>query len=202
MEYYHQLITEKSFQLLRQLRLDYNFILIGGWAVFLYTNSLKSKDIDIIIDYDELEKFKKNFDVAKNDRLKKYEIKREGVDIDIYLPFYSALGLPAEEIRKHVRTCEGFTVPRMEILLILKQVAHAGRQGTPKGEKDKIDIFSLLALGEIDWEFYHKLIEGAGLKHLAAELRSLLKQTVEVKELNLNQAKIAKLKKEIIVHFG
>lgn len=200
MDYYHQLITEKSFQLLRQLRLDYNFILIGGWAVFLYTNSLKSKDIDIIIDYDELEKFKKNFDVAKNDRLKKYEIKKDGIDIDIYLPFYSALGLPTEEIRNYTRTRSGFTVPRIEALLVLKQVAYAGRQGTPKGEKDKIDIFGLLALKEIDWKFYLKSTRAPELRHLPAELKSLLGQTVEVKELNLNQAKTAKLKKEIIPH--
>ena len=156
--------------------------------------------IDIIIDYDELSRLKKKFTVAKNDRLKKYEIKMDGIDIDIYLPFYSALGLPAEEIKEYTRARGGFTVPRIEALLALKQTAYAGRQGTPKGEKDKIDIFSLLALREIDWNFYHKLTENAGLKHLPAELKSLLKQTVEVKELNLNQTKIAKLKKEILVH--
>ena len=127
MEYYHNIITEKSFQLFQQLRRDYHFILIGGWAVFLYTHSLKSKDIDIVIDYDELEKLKKKFTVVKNDRLKKYEIKIDGIDIDIYLPFYSELGIPAEEIQKYAGTREGFTVPQIEILLILKQVACAGR---------------------------------------------------------------------------
>ena len=198
MEYYHNIITEKSFQLLQQLRRDYHFILIGGWAVFLYTHSLKSKDIDIVIDYDELEKLKKKFTVVKNDRLKKYEIKIDGIDIDIYLPFYSELGIPAEEIQKYAGTREGFTVPQIEILLILKQVACAGRQGTPKGEKDKIDIFSLLALREINWKLYKKLTGAAGLNYLSDELKSLLKQTMEIKELDINQAKMAKLKKEIL----
>ncbi|MBI5023090.1 MAG: hypothetical protein HZC05_02940 [Candidatus Magasanikbacteria bacterium] len=198
MEYYHNLITEKSFQLLQQLRRDYHFILIGGWAVFLYTHSLKSKDINIIIDYDELVKLKRKFNVTKNDRLKKYEIKIDGIDIDIYLPFYSELGIPAEEIQKHAKTREGFTVPQIEVLLILKQVAYAGRQGTPKGEKDKIDIFSLLALQEIDWKLYKKLTDAAELRHLPDELKSLLRQTMEIKELNLNQAKMSKLKKEIL----
>ena len=197
MEYYHNLITEKSFQLLQRLRRERHFILIGGWAVFLYTHSLKSKDIDIVIDYDDLEKLKNEFVVTKNDRLKKYEIKIDGIDIDIYLPFYSELGVSAETIQKFVVTREGFTVPQIAVLLILKQVAFSDRQGTPKGEKDKIDIFSLLALQEIDWEFYQKLTATAGLKHLPNELKSLLKQTVEIKELDLNQAKMAKLKKEV-----
>ena len=173
MEYYHNLITEKSFQLLQRLRRERHFILIGGWAVFLYTHSLKSKDIDIVIDYDELEKLKNEFVVTKNDRLKKYEIKIDGIDIDIYLPFYSELGVSAETIQKFVVTREGFTVPQIAVLLILKQVAFSDRQGTPKGEKDKIDIFSLLALQEIDWEFYQKLTATAGLKQLPNELKSL-----------------------------
>lgn len=198
MEYYHNLITEKSFQLLRQLRRDCHFILIGGWAVFLYTHSLKSKDIDIIIDYEELEKLKKKFTVIKNDRLKKYEIKMDGIDIDIYLPFYSELGLPAETIQKHSATREGFAVPQIATLLILKQVAYTGRLGTPKGEKDKIDIFSLLLTRETDWELYKKLTDTADLKQLSGELDALLKQTIEIKELNINQAKMAKFKKEMI----
>lgn len=198
MEYYHNLITEKSFQLLQRLRRDYHFILIGGWAVFLYTHSLKSKDIDIVIDYEELEKLKKKFTVIKNDRLKKYEIKIDGIDIDIYLPFYSELGLPAETIQKHIATREGFTVPQIATLLILKQVAYTGRLGTPKGEKDKIDIFSLLLTGETDWELYKKLTDIADLKQLSGELDALLRQTMEIKELNINQAKMAKFKKEII----
>lgn len=44
-EFYHQLITEKSFQLLKQLKQKFNFILIGGWAIYLYSKSLKSKEV-------------------------------------------------------------------------------------------------------------------------------------------------------------
>ncbi|MBI5230177.1 MAG: hypothetical protein HY981_02685 [Candidatus Magasanikbacteria bacterium] len=135
--------------------------------------------------------------MTKNDRLKKYEIKIDGIAIDMYVPFYSELGIPTETIQKYITTREGFTVPKIEILFILKQVAYAGRQGTPKGEKDKIDVFSLLALQDIDWKLYKRLINAAGLKHLPDELKYLLKQTVEIKELNVNQAKMSKLKKEI-----
>lgn len=79
MQYYHKLVTDKSYQFLQNLKRSYEFVLIGGWAVYLYTQALKSKDIDIIVDYKELAKLKENFDVFKNDRLKKYEIKTGGI---------------------------------------------------------------------------------------------------------------------------
>ncbi|MFA4830990.1 MAG: hypothetical protein WC618_02320 [Patescibacteria group bacterium] len=198
MQYYHQLVTEKSWQLLQQFKKNRHFILIGGWAVFLYTGALKSKDIDLIVDYDELAKLKEKFAVIKNDRLKKYEIKIDNTDIDIYLPHYSELGLPAEEIKKHTLNHAGFIVPRIEILLILKLIAYLGRAGSPKGEKDKIDILSLLNLKQIDWQFYRTLLNNFQLKHLAAELPTMLKQTTAVKELNLKQNQLAKLKKELL----
>ena len=87
--FYQEMVTQKSWQILQNLKKQVAFILIGGWAVFLYTNSLKSKDIDVIIDYGQLEDLKRTGNVYKNERLRKYEIKREGVDIDIYLPFFS-----------------------------------------------------------------------------------------------------------------
>lgn len=198
MEYYHQLITEKSFQILQNLRQKHKFILIGGWAVFLFTHSLKSKDIDVIIDYEELSKLKEDCQVFKNDRLKKYEIKREGIDIDIYLPHYSELGLPIEEIQKNTLSREGFNVPKLEILLILKQGAYEQRQGSSKGEKDKIDIFSILNLSEIDWTAYQEFLIKHDLFYQQQNLKNLLRQTTEIKELNLNQAKMAKLKKIIL----
>ncbi len=115
MDYYHNLITEKSWQYLQTLKRHYNFILIGGWAVYLYGKALKSKDIDIICDYEELQKLKANFNLYKNDRLKKCEIHQGEFDVDIYLPFFSDLGLPVEEIQKKVRNIEGFLVPELEI---------------------------------------------------------------------------------------
>ena len=45
-EFYQDLITQKSFEALQNLKREFDFILIGGWAVFLYTKDLKSKDID------------------------------------------------------------------------------------------------------------------------------------------------------------
>ncbi|MEK7566016.1 MAG: hypothetical protein AAB506_03150, partial [Patescibacteria group bacterium] len=96
--FYNDLVTQKSWQTLQDLRGRLDFILIGGWAVYLYAKALKSKDIDLIINYDQLERFKPEFEVIKNDRLKKYEARREEVQIDIYLPHYSNIRIPLEDI--------------------------------------------------------------------------------------------------------
>src|SRR3989338_3199496 len=98
MAYYHDLVTKQSWQELILLKKLIPFVLIGGWATYLYTKSLKSKDIDIIIDYPALSALKKFYDVHKNERLAKYEAVKGPVQIDIYLPHYSRLGIPAEEI--------------------------------------------------------------------------------------------------------
>lgn len=70
MQFYHNIITQKSFEFLQKLNQQYDFILIGGWAVFLYSHSIKSKDIDIILEYHNLARLKEKYDVFKNDRLK------------------------------------------------------------------------------------------------------------------------------------
>ena len=197
MDYYSNLITEKSFKILQDLRRKYKFILIGGWAVFLYTHSLKSKDIDLIIEYEELEKLRGNFTLNKNDRLKKYEIIINEIDIDLYLPFYSKIAIPVEEIKKYLTNLEGFSVPKPEILLILKQAAYIERAGSQKGEKDKIDIISLLNLG-LDLKFYKKTLKEYKREKYITELKNLLQVVIEVPELELNQFKYSKLKKKIL----
>lgn len=197
MEYYQNLITKKSFNVLQNLKRKHKFILIGGWAVFLYTHSLKSKDIDLIIEYEDLESLRKGFDLNKNDRLKKYEIVIDEIDIDIYLPFYSNPGIKAEEIKKYLNNVEGFLVPKPEILLILKQKAYTARLGSPKGEKDKIDIIGMLSLG-LDFNFYKKILKKYNMENCVKELKDLLSLTIEVPEIELNQFKYSRLKKKVL----
>jgi len=197
MSFYHNLITEKSWKILQELRNKYKFILIGGWAVFIYTNGLKSKDIDFICDYEELKKLRQNYDLIKNQRLKKYEIKQDNADIDIYLPFFSDLGIPCDEIQKNTINHSGFTVPKIEILMILKQHAFQGRIGSTKGEKDKIDIISLLQQN-FDFNFYLKILKMQKKQTLVNDLKKILKTTAEIPELNLNQHQFSKLKKSIL----
>lgn len=197
MEYYSALITQKSFKILQDLRRQYKFMLIGGWAVFLYTRALKSKDIDMIVYYDELEKLRRELPLVKNDRLKKYEIKQEEIDIDIYLPHYSRIGLPVEAIGEYAVNREGFLVPKIEILLILKQFVFGQRQGTAKGEKDRLDILSLLKTEETDWRFYWEALKKFGLESFKENLTDLLKETRQAPELDLNEYQMAKLRNKI-----
>lgn len=195
MAFYHNLITQKSFEILQQLRKKYDFVLIGGWAVFLYTKSLKSKDIDIVLEYSELGKLAKDFEITKNARLKKYEIKIEGIDIDIYLPHFSNPGLPAETIFQYCQDLEGFKVAQPEVLLILKQSVYEERKNSLKGEKDKLDIFCLLKSLEFDWQFYKKLLKEYKKEPLSNQLKNLLKSTYELKEIDSNRYQTAKLKR-------
>ena len=92
MVYYRDAVTQKSWQLLTELTRKFRFVLIGGWAVWLYTKQLKSKDIDIVVDLSQLVKLKTRFDLVKNNRLKKYEFRNGEVQVDVYTPYYSFPG--------------------------------------------------------------------------------------------------------------
>lgn len=197
MDFYNDLITEKSWRTLQTLKNKLNFVLIGGWAVYLYTKALKSKDIDIIIDYDQLDKLRQDFTVSKNDRLKKYEGRREEVQIDIYLPFYSNLGIPVEEIIKEKKKVETFTVVSSEMLLILKQYTYGERKLSAKGQKDKLDILSLITKIPINWENYLFLLSCYQMTDFSSDLQQMLKSTTKVPELNFNKHVWSRLKRKI-----
>ncbi|HHE45949.1 MAG TPA: hypothetical protein ENL05_01205 [Candidatus Moranbacteria bacterium] len=197
MQYYNDIITQKSFAYLQNLKKKYKFILIGGWAVYLYSKSLKSKDVDIIVDYEVLAKIKETNEIFKNERLNKYEISEGNFDMDIYVPHYSRLGIEIEEIKKFSVNKEGFIVPALEILLLMKLFAWHDRRGSSKGQKDELDIFSLAFLPEFDWGKYIKFAKKNNLLKYNEEFMQLLKNTRNVKELNINEQKMSKFKKKI-----
>lgn len=202
MSYYHNLITDKSWKLLQKLKGAYDFILIGGWAVFLYTHVLKSKDIDLVVEYDELERLKEEFEVSKNDRLKKYEARLAEIEIDVYVPFYSNPGLPAENLKNFTVNLEGFKTVRKEILVILKQKALSQRAYTVKGRKDLIDLVSLFGLEDFDWDRYKKIVKKYRLEKYSKCFDELIRETRQLEELNLNVHKMAQLKKKVLPHLS
>ena len=198
MQYYHDLITQKSWQLLLSLKKKYDFVLIGGWAVYLYCQTLKSKDIDLIINYPVLEQLKEEFTVVKNDRLKKYETKTEETDIDIHLPYYSELGLPADEVIKLTTMLENFKVPDVEILALLKAKALLERKNSVKGRKDLIDLVSLFSLEGFDFKKLGQHARKFQSENLLRVIVEKVKSTTKIDELNLNVHKMAEFKRRTL----
>ena len=199
MDYWNAIITEKSWNLLKELNKKIKFILIGGWAVYLWTKAHKSKDIDIVVDFNELEKIKLKYNLKKNDNLKKYEIIIEEIDVDIYVPYYSNLAVSIEDIKKNSVKVENFNVVKPEILLILKQSAEIERQESEKGLKDKIDIMDILLNCNIDFKNYKNKLKEYNLMHYKNRLINIINKFKDLKYLNLNPREF-KLKKEKILN--
>ena len=200
-DFYHNLVTDKSWKLLVSLRKNYDFILIGGWAVYLYTKALKSKDIDIVTEYKELDKLKVEFEVSKNSRLRKYEARRAEVEIDIYIPFYSNPGLPAEYLRNFLVSVQGYKTVEKEILVILKVRALMDRIHSVKGRKDLIDLIGIFTLDDFDWERLRKYLKDYGLEEYSLFVKEAIRSTQEIQEIGLNVHKMARLKKKILPLF-
>ncbi len=194
MEYWNSLLTEKSWKLLQEIKKKYNFILIGGWATYLWTKQQKSKDIDIAVDLTELQKLKQE-NLIKNERLKKYEIKFGEIDIDIYVSYFSELSIPIQNLKKYSENLEGFRVVSPEALMVLKQGAELNRRNSVKGEKDKIDIISLLLFTSFDLKKYYLILKENNNKNYLEELIVLIKNFSNYNSVHLTPREF-KLKKE------
>ena len=178
-EFWNEQLTAASWEKLQEMAKKYDFVLIGGWAAFLWTGMHRSKDIDIVVGYKALERLRQDYALTKNDRLKKYEAKLDKFDIDIYVPFYSVLSLPLESLES--TRIQGITTVTAEGLLVLKQGAEIDRRGSVKGRKDAIDIVTLLVHGGVDLEKYAGLVEEHGLEY-KKELERVVKK-FDVKDL-------------------
>jgi hypothetical protein len=174
MEFWNDVVTDKSWGVLINLRRKFDFILIGGWAVYLLTKSVKSKDIDIIIDFENLDKLRHAHRTKKTHFLKKYEAMIEGISVDIYVPFYSRFSIPPEDIQKNTIQIEGFDLPTPEILLIMKQQAELSRKDSVKGQKDRTDIITLLLSGVIETSAYLDLISRYDIPDYPQRLRQII----------------------------
>ena len=188
-EFWHEELTRASWEMLQELSKKHEFVLIGGWAVFLWTGRLKSKDIDVVLDFKTLEKLRQEFSLVKNERLHKYEVSFEKFDIDIYVPFYSQLALPLDQLR--ATKLQGIRTVSAEELLILKQGAERARRGSVKARKDAIDVLALLIYSGLDLKRYFALLKKHGLADYAEELGKVVKgfdvQDLKYFDMNLKQ---------------
>lgn len=201
MQYWNDITTKKSWEILHNLKTKFKFILIGGWAAYLWNNASKSKDIDIIIDFNTLNKLKQEYNLIKNPHLKKYEIKINEIDIDIYVPFYSELPLPLHKIESTI--IQGIQTIKVEELIILKQGAEIQRTHSSKGEKDRIDILNLIINCTIDFSRYYKILKQNKTTTYLTHLTNLIKSAQHItysKYLNPIQtpAQFKKQKQQIL----
>jgi len=197
MEFWNSQLTEKSWEALQDLKKKYDFILIGGWAIYLWTKQQKSKDIDIVVSISELQKLKQE-NLSKNDNLRKYEIKIGEIDVDIYVSHFSKLIIPPEHIGNYISKIEGFSVISKEALLILKQGAEIERRNSLKGEKDEIDIMSLLFFSDINFNVYKSILKKYSLEHFIDSLISILKTFKDYNLISLTPREFKKTKENIL----
>jgi len=197
MTYYHDIITEQSWQELQKLRRATNFILIGGWATYLYTHALKSKDIDIIVGFKDLPILDRLYALSKNDRLKKYEAVKGLVQIDLYLPHYSEIGIPVEILQKHAHARDGFTVLHPDWLLALKLFVLSKRGRTLKGMKDFLDILALLHAEAGDLSAARRILRQHGRGSTLSTFATLLAEHRNIPELGIGNHAYARLKRAI-----
>ena len=150
-------VTDRSWTVLSHLRELSRFILIGGWAVYMWTRKLKSRDIDLCIDQDafyilQAQLQKEKVLIGRNPRLRKFEAKLGDVEVVIYTPFESNLNLPVKALfqNKWFTRIDQYDVALPEVLLLLKSQAARERWASEKGLKDRIDVLSLLLYS--DWK--------------------------------------------------
>ena len=164
MELWNEEIVKKSEDILLELKNNADFVLIGGWSIWLYAQTVKSKDIDIYIDFKDffiLQNFliNKGLSINFNPKLNKYECKTSELDIDIYTPDHCNLIIPCKDVfnKKLWKIVGGLKTIIPEVLLILKLDSEKNRHETIKGFKDRIDILSLVSRVEINKELLSQL---------------------------------------------
>lgn len=199
-EFWNELVTRASQEKLQELSREFDFVLIGGWAAYLWTKAHKSKDIDIVVDYAALAEIAGKYRLGKNERLKKYEIKLGQFDIDVYVHHFSRLQLPAEDLAANSAMVEGIRVVAPEALLILKQGAEMDRRHSVKGKKDLIDIVTLLVYAPFDIGKYRKLLRKYRMENLEAELIGEINmfQRGDLAYAGMNEHSFSKWKKEFL----
>jgi hypothetical protein len=191
-------IVEKSWQILGELKGLAEFVLIGGWGVYMWTRKLKSRDIDIYIDQENFYKLQsellqKNYALKRNVRLKKFEAIIDDVEVDIYTPFMSNLAVPCLDVfnKKLYSLIERFNVVIPEVLLLLKAQAAQQRWHAEKGVKDRVDIISLLKFAGIKRDLLEQILSTYDKQHTLRDTikRTILESRIEYKFLGLTYEK-------------
>jgi len=174
--------VERSWRVLGELKGFADFVLIGGWGVYLWTRKLKSRDIDVYIDQKNFYKLQseltqRGYALKRNVRLMKFEALISDVEVDIYTPFVSRLVIPCLDVfdRKLYSVIERFKVAIPEVLLLLKAQAAQDRWHAEKGLKDRVDIISLLKFADMKQDVLEQMLREHDTQH---KLRDAIKRAI------------------------
>lgn len=172
-------VTSKSWRVLNELAARLNPVLIGGWAVYLWTGAMKSADVDLFVTDESL--WKIGARVKRHPKLKKYHALIDDVDIDIYTPSVCDLAVSAGEVfeKRWYALVKEFNVLLPEPLLVLKCEAARARWAGRKGFKDRCDVLSLLRFEKLDFKTLRKLLPRYKELNLAKTLREIVQKSVE-----------------------
>jgi hypothetical protein len=142
-------------------RLGYDLdpsILIGGWAKHMRVGGDVSRDIDLIINSQELRQTLREVlddysENAHHSGAKKVRGTVNGVHVDAYIPYESALGnklrLDVSKLAKYTDSdvVQGWLLLTLDAHTITKFAALLDRPDSEKGEKDAREIYALLREG-------------------------------------------------------
>lgn len=143
-------------KVLRRFARDYpDAVVLGGWATFLRAAVAKSHDIDVIVDHATLDKLKAKHELSVSQHIsgRKFELKIDGVGVDVYPVYQSKLGqklqLPVEAlIDRTDRIGGGVRVLTPEAQFVAKMAALLDRPDSLAGEKDRREMVALLKANE------------------------------------------------------
>ena len=200
MEFWNSDITGESWNQLISLSKKYKFVLIGGWAIYMYTKLQKSRDIDMVVDYVQTRPLFADFQMRNNPSLRKYEIKFQKFNVDVYTPFYSRLSVSPQDLLNNYRVIENIMVSRVEEMLILKPGAFYDRKSRIKGQKDRVDIAGLVFYSTVDYSRLRVLLN----QYKKESYMDLLLDAVGnidrhlLPYLNLNESTYSKIRKRTL----
>ena len=154
----------------------------------------------MVVDYDQFKSLSTDFEMHKDPSLRKYEIKFQKFDIDVYTPYYSRLAVPPQDLLNNYTIVENIKVPKVEELLILKIGAFDERMNSIKGQKDRLDIAGLVFHSGLDYIRLRNLLDSCGktsyIDLLVKAIGNIERRLLPY--LNLNESTYARINKKTL----
>jgi hypothetical protein len=160
-------------------------VLIGGWATYIRTRAAKSHDIDIIVDHATLAKLQAKFQLSPSHHIsgRKFELRVEGVGVDVYPVYQSKLGqrlqIPVEVLMNYTENIDRTRILTKEAQFVAKMAALLDRPDTLPGEKDRRELWELISNGPgMNFNFVVGILRAGGWE--GARRSELLDQTFDL----------------------